>query len=170
MWSVWNWPNGGSFRIDARTSSLTGVALRSTVNSRGPSVMQRLYIRSLPGFRLDKRGLDHFTFKAAAADIHRHWLAVGDGGAVDVSVIQRKRDADFQSRREGSRCRDADRAVSVEDGEVRPQYPAAESPQPAQHALGTRLLLRQQRVASPERVLLPADRPSAGCLQRRDLQ
>src|SRR4029453_8111227 len=98
MWSVWYWPNGGSFRIDARTSSPTGFALRSTVNSRGPSVMQRLYIRSLPGFCLDERRFDDFAFHAAAADVHRHLLAVGDVGAVHVSVDQCQRDADFQSR------------------------------------------------------------------------
>src|SRR5258707_14007115 len=105
MWSVWNLPNGGSLRIDARTSSLTGFALRSTVNSRGPSVMQRLYIRSLPGFCLDEERFDDLTFHTAAADVHRGRLAVGD---LFVSVDQRQRDADIQCRRKGSRCRHID--------------------------------------------------------------
>ena len=65
--------------------------------------MQRLYIRSLPGFCLDERRIDDFTFEAAAADVHRDLLAVGDGGAVDVGVDQCQRDADFHSRRRGSR-------------------------------------------------------------------
>src|SRR6478672_10151096 len=115
MWSVWNLPNGGSLRIDARTSSLTGFALRSTVNSRGPSVMQRLYIRSLPGFCLDERWFDDFTFEAAAAYVHRDRLAVGD---VFVGVDQCQRDSDFQCRRKGSRCRHADRGVAVEHREI----------------------------------------------------
>src|SRR5262245_11831136 len=132
MWSVWNWPNGGSFRIDARTSSLTGFALRSTVNSRGPSVMQRLYICSLPGFCLDERGLDNLTFEAAAADVDHDLLPVGD---VLGGLDQGQRDADFQCRRKGSRCRDADRCVTVEHREVGPQHPAAEGPQAAQFPL-----------------------------------
>src|SRR5689334_2545484 len=128
MWSVWNCPNGGSFRIEARTWSLTGSALRSTVNSRGPSVMQRLYIRPLPGFCLDERRLDKFTFDTATTDIHRDGLAVGDGGAVGVGVDQRQRDADFQSRRKGSRRRHPDRGVTVEHRELGPQHPAADRP------------------------------------------
>src|SRR6185312_13965256 len=118
MWSVWNLPNGGSLRIDARTSSLTGFALRSTANSRGPSVMQRLYIRSLPGFCLDERRFDNLTFEGAAANVHRDRLAVGN---ILVNIDQRQRDADFQSRRKGSRCRHADRGVTVEHHEVGPQ-------------------------------------------------
>src|SRR6478752_2483059 len=118
MWSVWNCPNGGSLRIDARTSSLTGFALRSTVNSRGPSVMQRLYIRSLPGFCLDERRFDNLTFEGAAADVDRDPLAVGDG--VDVGVDQCQRNADFQSRRKGSRCRHTDPGITVEHREAGP--------------------------------------------------
>src|SRR3954470_1084745 len=167
MWSVWNRPNGGSLRIDARTSSLTGFALRSTVNSRGPSVMQRLYIRSLPGFCLDERRFYDLTFEAAAADVHRDGLAVGN---VFVGVDQRERDANFQSRRKGSRCRQTDRSVAVEHREVGPQHPAADGPQPAQHPLRARLLLGQQCVASPEGALFPPDGPSAPRLQRRDVQ
>src|SRR4029077_2042334 len=160
MWSVWNLPNGGALRIDAPPSSRPGFALRSTVNSRGPSVMQRLYIRSLPGFCLDERRIDDFTFEAAAAAVHQVVWAGGEGGAVDVSVDQRQRDADFQTRRKGSRRRHADRGVTVEHREVRPQHPATDGTQPAQRPLRSRFLLRQQRVASPERVLFPPDRPS----------
>src|SRR5258708_22296239 len=96
MWCVWNLPNGRSVRIAARTRSLTGFAVRSTLNSRGPSVMQRLYIRSLPGFCLDERRFYDLTFEAAAADIHPDRLAVGNRGAAGVSVDPRKRDAHFQ--------------------------------------------------------------------------
>src|ERR1700682_6516696 len=162
MWSVWYRPNPGSPRIAARTSSLAGFALRSTANSRGPSVMWRLYNRALPSFRLHKRGLDHLALDRATANVDGDALAVLDAGGGGGD--QRQRDADFQCRRKGSRCRHPDRGGAVEHGEVGPQHPAPDGAQAAQQAPRAGFLLGQQCIAAPERVLAPSDGPAAAGL------
>ena len=85
--------------------------------------MRRLYIRPLPGFCLDKRWIDDLALSGATAHVDRNSLPVGD---VVIGVEQRERDADFQTRREGSRCRHPDGSVAVEHRQVGPQHSPAD--------------------------------------------
>ena len=101
-----------------------------------------------------------FTFEAAAADVHRDRLAVGDGGALTSVSINASAMPTFKV---GEKVPDVVTPIGVSPSStVRsgPQHSATEGPQPAQHPLRTRLLLRQQRVASPERALSSTRSPT----------
>ena len=95
--------------------------------------------------------------RALAPHVDRDLVALADtGGRVD----QRQRDALLQRRRERPAGDLADRHAGLaEHGHVRARdaaFERLESPQQPGRAV---LPLGAQRVASPERVLLPADRP-----------
>ena len=123
---------------------------------------------ALADVRLDERRADDPTGCACRArrSRPRSPSSIARGG-----VDQRQRDALLQRRRERPAGHLADRrAGSAEHGHVGTRDAALERLEAPQQPARAVLLLGDQRVPSPERVLLPPDRPGRARLHRGDRQ